>query len=98
MNRRGFLQVLLAVATTPLLCSGESARGGSVRLRDVVVTFRGFELEPTLEQIMNTPPEWSLPERCAVHQRERTEEEWDPVREEYWPPNHEWEQCMGVGR
>ena len=44
------------------------------------------------------PQHVSLPQRCAVHLRPRSEDEWDPVREEYWPPNHEWEECMGVGR
>lgn len=40
----------------------------------------------------------ALPARCSVHLYERSEDEWDPAREEYWPPNHAWEECMGIGR
>lgn len=39
----------------------------------------------------------TLPQKCAVHLREPDPDSWDPVTDTY-PPNIEWENCMGVGR
>lgn len=39
----------------------------------------------------------TLPQSCAHLLREVNEEEWNEVTHTY-PPNYEWENCMGVGR
>jgi len=44
------------------------------------------------------PPRVSRPEHCSQFLYQRTEDEWNEERQEYWPPNHQWEECMGVER
>lgn len=39
----------------------------------------------------------TLPQKCAEFRREPDPDSWDPVTDTY-PPNIEWENCMGVGR
>lgn len=51
--------------------------------------------ELDLDRVKGRPVE--RPGRCAHLRRTYTEDEWDPVREEY-PENVEWNECMGVGR
>ena len=55
--------------------------------------------EPPAPEVAMPPRERiTRPEYCSQFLYERTEDEWDEERHEYWPPNHEWEKCMGVER
>lgn len=59
------------------------------------------EATTAVEAAVAMPPEkreLTLPQKCDKFRKERTEDEWDEKRQEYWPPNHEWETCMGVER
>lgn len=42
-------------------------------------------------------PQQTLPQQCAHLSREPDPATWDAVSDTY-PPNLEWEDCMGVGR
>jgi len=51
--------------------------------------------EPVIQT--EKPVTLSRPQSCAHLSLEPDPETWNPVTEEY-PPNDEWEECMGVGR
>ena len=59
------------------------------------------EATTAVEAAVAMPPRektLTLPQKCRHLERERREDEWDEERHEYWPPNEEWEACMGVER
>lgn len=63
----------------------------------LLILITGFEAAKAAEIAIPKAPRLSLPQKCEVYRIEYTEDQWDEVTETY-PTNHEWENCMGVGR
>lgn len=53
--------------------------------------------EDALVEYGTTPIRSHLPSECRHLERDPDPATWDPITETY-PPNEEWENCMGVGR
>lgn len=59
-------------------------------------SFEPAHLEYTRKSLPT--PAIPLPMKCSSLRSTPDERNWDEERHEYWPPNHEWEKCMGVER
>lgn len=102
MNRRTFIKSTLAAATAASLGSCLPASSNydlgpsSWRNAHVVIYPDGVKTEIPVQAYRGTTYV-TRPEKCRVYLKPHDPETWDPITEEY-PPNHEWEECMGVGR